>query len=1032
MYNKIEDENVKTFEENLSKFWLDADILNKSIKPENPPFIFYDGPATANGMPGIHHLMAKVLKDTICKYKAMKGYQVKRKIGWDTHGLPVEVNVEKILGFSGKQDIEKYGIDKFNEKCKEDVMKNEKSFKLFTNRMGQLIDTTNPYVTYHNDYIETEWYILKEFFQKGLFYEGTKIIPYCPRCGTGLASHEVAQGYKMVSVNSIYVAFKVKDKDEYFLAWTTTPWTLLANEALAVNPKETYVKIESKGTKFILAEVLASKIFSDYKVIEKFKGKELENIKYEPLFDDLHLDKDKAYYVTLGDFVTMEDGTGIVHIAPSFGEDDFKIGEKYHLPKINPVDKEGKYSKGPWEGRFVLEPELELEIIKTIKEKGNLFKKQKLEHNYPHCWRCDTPLIYYSSPSYYLKTTAFKDEIVKANEKVNWYPEFVGKKRFHNWLSNLVDWSISRNRYWGTPIPLWKCSCGHEEMIGSVEELRNRSINDLTGELDLHRPYVDNIHFKCPKCGKEMTRTKEVLDCWFDSGAMPFAQIHYPFEHQDDFNEYFPADFISEGIDQTRGWFNSLIIISTFLKGVAPYKNVLVNDLVLAKDGSKMHKSRGNAIHPFEALDTYGADAIRWFFVSASPVWTPLRYDEEGIKEVSTKMFLTLKNVYNFFALYREIDDIDPSKLNINNLELELIDKWMLSKYNSLVKNVTENMDNYDITKSAKLIETFVNDDLSNWYIRRNRKRFWSAAKTNKNSKEAVYKVTYEVLLGLTKLIAPISPFLVEVIYKNLTGKLSVQLETYPLVDEKLIDKNLEKKMDKVILLVGLGRKIRDISGIKNRQVLSKALVDIKLKPLIGDLSDLIKEEINVKELIFIKEKDNYLKVKVKANFKELGPKYGKDVNNINKILENLSSDEGYKLMNGESINIQFNGHNEVIEESDVILSVEAKEGYHAEISYEDYIIIDTELSDTLISEGLAREVVSRIQNLRKEMDLVVTDKIDIKYFTKDDTLTKAIKDNKEFISKNTLASSLEEERNDGKELEIDSKIINIKINKTC
>ena len=677
-------------ENETSQYWEENDILNKSIQNRKDDFVFYDGPATANGMPGIHHMMAKLLKDTVCKYKTMKGYRVLRKVGWDTHGLPVEVQVEKELGFEGKNDIEKYGIQKFNEKCRESVWKNEKAFRDFTTEMGQFIDLKNPYITYENNYIETEWWILKKLFDEGYIYDGLKILPYCPRCGTGLASHEVAQGYKEVSVNTVTVPLKLKNKENtYLLVWTTTPWTLIANVAACVNPNEEYVECLSKGYHFIVAKKLADKVLGDnYEVVETYKGTDLEHLEYEQLLPFIETNK-KAFFVTCADYVTMEDGTGIVHIAPAFGADDYEVGLKYDLPMINPVDENGCYTEGPWKGRLVVDSELEVDIIKYLAGEDKLFKKQKMVHNYPHCWRCKTPLVYYSKPSLYIKTTAIKDKIVEQNNTVNWYPSYVGEKRFGNWLENMNDWAISRNRYWGTPIPLWKCSCGHQEMIGSRAELVEKAIEKIDETIELHRPYVDDIHITCKECGKEMTRIKDVIDCWFDSGSMPFAQYHYPFENKELFESQFPADFISEGIDQTRGWFYSLLVISTFVTGKTPYKNVLVNDLLLDKFGHKMHKSRGNAINPFELMEKFGADPIRFYMLYASPVWTPLKFDEDGVKEVQSKFFNTLKNTYTFFQMYANTDEVDPRSYHVDYKDLEEIDKWLLSKYHNLIKFVT-------------------------------------------------------------------------------------------------------------------------------------------------------------------------------------------------------------------------------------------------------------------------------------------------------------------------------------------------------
>ena len=679
-FKELKKEKVNIIEKEILNNWKKIDILNKTIDNRNncKNFVFYDGPATANGMPGVHHMLAKLLKDTICKYKTMQGYRVVRKVGWDTHGLPVELGVEKELGFTSKSDIEKYGIEKFNQKCKESVWKNEEAFRNLTEEMGQFIDLKNPYVTYDNNYIETEWWILKKFFDEGLIYEGYKILPYCPRCGTGLASHEVAQGYRDISVNTVTVPFKIKNENTYLLVWTTTPWTLIANVAICVNPNEQYIKVNSKGYNFIVAEKLANKVLgNDYEVLDTYVGKDLEYIEYEQLLPFINVNK-KAFYIVCDTYVTMEDGTGLVHIAPAFGQDDYEVGRKYDLPVVNPVGEDGKYIEGPWKDTFVMDSNLEIEIIKYLKENDKLFKKEKLNHNYPHCWRCNTPLLYYSKPSLYIETTKFKDKVIENNNKINWYPSYVGEKRFGNWLSNMNDWAISRNRYWGCPIPLWKCSCGHMEMIGSRSELASKSIEKIDETIELHRPFVDNIHIKCPKCGKIMNRIPEVIDCWFDSGSMPFAQYHYPFENQELWEEQFPADFISEGIDQTRGWFYVLLIISTFITGKSPFKNVLVNDLLLDKYGQKMHKSRGNAINPFEIIEEYGADTVRWYMPYVSPVWTPIKFDIEGLKEVYSKFFNTLRNTYNFFALYANTDNLDPREFNVPYENREEIDKWIL------------------------------------------------------------------------------------------------------------------------------------------------------------------------------------------------------------------------------------------------------------------------------------------------------------------------------------------------------------------
>jgi len=1002
-FKELSKEKQSDFEQKLTEKWQKENLLQKTIDNRDDYFVFYDGPATANGMPGIHHMLAKLLKDTICKYKTMQGYKVIRKVGWDTHGLPVEVAVEKELGFSGKGDIEKYGIKEFNEKCRENVWKNEKAFTDFTNKMGQFINLDDPYITYHNDYIETEWWILKRFFDEGLVYDGLKILPYCPRCGTGLASHEVAQGYKEISVNTVTVPFKLKDQDNtYFLVWTTTPWTLMSNVAVAVNPNETYVKCASRGYNFIVAEKLAKKVLGEeFEVVETYLGKELENLEYEQYLPILKVNK-KAFFVTCADYVTMEDGTGIVHIAPAFGQDDYEVGLKYDLPVLNPVDENGCFTEGPWQGRLVVDSELELDIIKYLAAEDKIFKKQKMVHNYPHCWRCKTPLVYYSKPSLYIKTTAIKDKIIEENNKVNWYPDYVGEKRFGNWLENMNDWAISRNRYWGTPIPLWRCSCGHDEMIGSRKELVERAIEDIDETIELHRPYVDDVHLKCPVCGKEMTRVKDVIDCWFDSGAMPFAQYHYPFENKELFESQFPADFISEGIDQTRGWFYSLLVISTFIMGKSPYKNVLVNDLLLDKYGQKMHKSKGNAIEPFTILKNYGADATRFYMLHTSPVWTPLKFDEDGIKEINSKFFNTLKNTYTFFQMYANTDNLDPRDFKVEYKDLEEIDKWLLSKYNKLVKNVTNSFEEYDLNKAVKYLNGFVNEELSNWYIRRNRRRFWASELDN--SKKAVYQTTYEVLVGLCKLSAPIVPFTTDEIYTNLTNEESVHLADYPKCDENLIDETIETRMDLIRDLISLGRNAREESKVKVRQPISEVILDGKNKSTIEDLIDLVKEELNVKEVNFVDDLSEYMNFEVKPNFKVCGPIFGKEIGAFSKELQNITNEDISKLDNGEEITL---GNFKVTKDM-IDVRISSKEGFNAAMENNKFIILNTTLTDELIAEGIARELVSKVQQLRKEKDFNIIDRIDILY-SKNDELNKVMNSFESFIKNETLCDNFVE-----------------------
>lgn len=999
-FKELSKEKQSDFEQKLTEKWQKENLLQKTIDNRDDYFVFYDGPATANGMPGIHHMLAKLLKDTICKYKTMQGYKVIRKVGWDTHGLPVEVAVEKELGFTGKGDIEKYGIKEFNEKCRENVWKNEKAFTDFTNKMGQFINLDDPYITYQNDYIETEWWILKKFFDEGLVYDGLKILPYCPRCGTGLASHEVAQGYKEISVNTVTVPFKLKDQENtYFLVWTTTPWTLMSNVAVALNPNETYVKCLSKGYNFIVAEKLAHKVLGDeFEVVETYTGKDLEYVEYEQFLPILSVNK-KAFFATNAEYVTMEDGTGIVHIAPAFGQDDYEVGLKYDLPVLNPVDENGCFTEGPWQGRLVVDSELELDIIKYLAAEDKIFKKQKMVHNYPHCWRCKTPLVYYSKPSLYIKTTAIKDKIIEENNKVNWYPDYVGEKRFGNWLENMNDWAISRNRYWGTPIPLWRCSCGHDEMIGSRKELVEKSIEDIDETIELHRPYVDDVHLKCPHCGKEMTRVKDVIDCWFDSGAMPFAQYHYPFENKELFESQFPADFISEGIDQTRGWFYSLLVISTFVMGKSPYKNVLVNDLLLDKYGQKMHKSKGNAIEPFTILKNYGADATRFYMLHTSPVWTPLKFDEDGIKEINSKFFNTLKNTYTFFQMYANTDNLDPRDFKVEYKDLEEIDKWLLSKYNKLVKNVTDSFEEYDLNKAVKYLNSFVNEELSNWYIRRNRRRFWASELDN--SKKAVYQTTYEVLVGLCKLAAPVVPFTTDEIYTNLTDEESVHLADYPKCDESLIDENIETRMDLIRDLISLGRNAREESKVKVRQPISEVILDGKNKATIEDLIDLVKEELNVKEVNFVDDLSEYMNFEVKPNFKVCGPILGKEIGAFSKELQNITNEDISKLDNGEEITL---GNFKVTKDM-IDVRISSKEGFNAAMESNNFIILNTTLTEELLAEGIARELVSKVQQLRKEKDFNITDRIDILY-SENNELTNVMNKFESFIKNETLCDN--------------------------
>ena len=1016
-FKNLSDKPVAEVQSEQVKVWKKEDILHKCVtaREGKPAFVFYEGPPTANGKPGIHHVMARTLKDSVCRYKTMKGFQVNRKAGWDTHGLPVEIEVEKQLNMSGKQDIEKYGIKEFNQKCRESVFTYTGMWEDMTERMAYMVDMKNPYITLDNNYIETGWWILKEFFKKGLIYEGHKILPYCPRCGTGLASHEVAQGYKEVKTNTITAKFKRKDRDnEYFLAWTTTPWTLAANTMLTVGPDYDYVRVEmtegdEKGNIFYVAKHLADKVLGEntYKILEEMKGSDLEYIEYEQLMPFIKLKEgEKAFFVTVMDYVTIEDGTGIVHTAPAFGEDDYQCGRKYGVPMIKPVDDQGKYTETPWEGRFVMEDGLDVDIIKWLAGEDKIFAKEKVLHNYPHCWRCGTPLVYYANPSWYIEMSKLKDELVKNNNTVNWYPPYVGEKRFGNWLSEVKDWAISRSRYWGTPIPIWRCECGHLECIGSREELVEKSLEKIDMSIELHRPYVDDIHIKCEKCGKEMSRIPEVMDCWFDSGAMPFAQWHYPFENKDIFFEkLFPADFICEGIDQTRGWFYSLMAISTFIAGKAPYKNVLVNDLILDKNGKKMSKSKGNTVSPFELFDKYGADATRWYLLSVSPAWSPTKFDEDGLKDVISKFFGTLKNVYNFFVLYANNDNVDIDDCFVEPSERPELDRWILSKYNKLVKDTTEYMDSYDHMRTVRVITDFVSEDLSNWYIRRARRRFY--APDMDLDKKSVYATTYEVLVGISKLIAPFAPFIADELYTKLTGEESVHLAYFPEADMSLVCEKTEERMDLVRTLVTLARGTREKERIKVRQPLSEILVAGQYEALIGDLVDLIKEELNVKEVAFDNELDKYMNFQLKPNFKVAGPALGKHIKSFGKSLSEMSPKEVSQKLDSEGyITMDLDGESVKIEKEFVDIRIEAKEGFAVAMENNVFTILDTKLTPELVAEGLSRELVSKVQQLRKQNDFAMMDRINI-YVCPDEDVKSAISEYEDYIKTETLADKL-------------------------
>lgn len=1018
-FENLYDQSVSLNEQKVIENWEKVDLLDLSIKQreDKEKFIFYEGPPTANGKPGIHHVIARTLKDSVCRYKTMQGYQVKRKAGWDTHGLPVEIEVEKKLSLASKQEIENYGIEKFNKSCRESVFEYENLWRKMTQRMGYLIDLDNPYITLDNNFIESEWWILDKMFKDGLIYEGHKILPYCPRCGTGLASHEVAQGYKEVKTNTIVAKFKKKGtENEYFLAWTTTPWTLASNVGLTVSPTETYVKAKQGDEIYYLSKTLAPKVLKEnYEVLEEISGKDLEYQEYEQLMPFLST-SEKAFFIMLGDFVTTEDGTGIVHTAPAFGEDDYKVGKKYNMPVLNPVGDDGKYTDTPWKGRQVTDDDLQVDIIKYLATENKIYSKEKMEHNYPHCWRCQTPLIYYAKPSYYIEVTKFKEKLIENNNSVNWFPQFVGEKRFGNWLENLNDWAISRSRYWGTPLNIWLCDdCGHKESIGSRAELAEKAIEDIDENIELHRPYVDDVTIKCPHCGKPMHRVKDVIDCWFDSGAMPYAQLHYPFENKDNFEENFPADFICEGIDQTRGWFYSLLAISTYVKGVSPYKNVLVNDLILDKNGKKMSKSRGNTVDPFELFEEYGADVLRWYLLYVSPAWSPTKFDIDGLKEVQSKFFSTIKNIYNFFILYANTDDIDIKSINVPYEQRSELDRWLISKYNNLVDYVTKQLEVYDMTKAVREIQDFVNEVFSNWYIRRSRRRFWGSEMTL--DKKSVYITTYEVLTGITQMIAPFAPFLSEEMYTKLTGEESVHLSYYPKFDASKVDLALENKMDMVKNLVKLGRASREEAKIKVRQPISKVVIDAKHKDIIGNLTELIKEELNVKDIEFSTDIIGFMNYDIKPNFATLGKKLGAKLKPLGQTLSTSDSKTIVDTVNKDGqITFNLNGEDTVLTKEDFLINVKAKEGYDVGAEADLFIVLDTNLTKELIQEGYAREFISKIQQTRKNNGYEMMDKIQISY-TSDDEVKEAIEVFDEFIKDETLATKITfEENKDAKE----------------
>ncbi|MFR7992705.1 MAG: isoleucine--tRNA ligase [Lachnospiraceae bacterium] len=995
MYDKVSTNmNFVEREKKIEKFWEDQKIFEKSIENRKgcDTYTFYDGPPTANGKPHIGHVLTRVIKDMIPRYRTMKGYMVPRKAGWDTHGLPVELEVEKLLGLDGKEQIEEYGLAPFIDKCKESVWKYKGMWEDFSSTVGFWADMEHPYVTYDDNFIESEWWALKKIWEKKLLYKGFKIVPYCPRCGTPLSSHEVAQGYKDIKERSAVVRFRVKDEDAYILAWTTTPWTLPSNVALCVHPEECYVKVKAAdGNIYYMAQALLDTVLGGlgdeasgvaaYEILETYTGRDLENKEYEPLFPfacaTVEQQHKKAFYVTCDTYVTLTDGTGVVHIAPAFGEDDANVGRIYDLPFVQLVDSKGQMTKETdWEGVFC--KQADPMILEALENKGLLFSAPKFEHSYPHCWRCDTPLIYYARESWFIKMTAVRDDLIRNNNTINWIPESIGKGRFGDWLENVQDWGISRNRYWGTPLNVWECECGHQHAIGSKQELREMSDN-CPEQIELHRPYIDAVTIRCPKCGKEMHRVPEVIDCWFDSGSMPFAQHHYPFENEELFREQFPAKFISEAVDQTRGWFYSLLAISTLIFNKAPYENVIVLGHVQDKDGQKMSKSKGNAVDPFEALEAFGADAIRWYFYINSAPWLPNRFHEDAVVEGQRKFMGTLWNTYAFFVLYANIDAFDPTKYALEYDQLPVMDKWLLSRLHSMVQSVDTNLENYRIPESARALQEFV-DDMSNWYVRRSRERFW--AKGMEQDKIHAYMTLYTALVTVAKAAAPMIPFMTEDIYQNLVRKVdaaapeSIHLCDFPKVREEYIDRELEASMDEVRKIVVMGRACRNTAGIKNRQPVGTIYVKAPFT-LDNYFSDIICDELNVKKLVFQDDMRVFTSYTFKPQMRTVGPKYGKLLGAIKGALENLDGNAAMdELRESGEIKLSLEGQDVVLSEDDLLIDRSQKEGFVVEQEGEISVVLDTALSDALLREGLMRELISKIQNMRKEAGFEVTDKI--------------------------------------------------------
>ncbi len=1025
MYNKVSPNlDFVEREKKTEKFWKDNDIFEKSMesRKQGPTYTFYDGPPTANGKPHIGHVLTRVIKDMIPRYRTMKGYMVPRKAGWDTHGLPVELEVEKLLGLNGKEQIEEYGMEPFIKKCKESVWKYKGMWEDFSGTVGFWADMDNPYVTYDDNFIESEWWALKNIWDKKLLYKGFKIVPYCPRCGTPLSSQEVAQGYKSVKERSAIVRFKVVGEDAYFLAWTTTPWTLPSNVALCVNPNDTYCKVKAAdGYTYYMAEALLDTVLGKlatedekaYEVLETMKGADLENKEYEPLYDCAKAIADKqrkkGFFVTCDTYVTMSDGTGIVHIAPAFGEDDANVGRKYDLPFVQLVNDKGQLTDDtPYAGLFV--KDADPKVLVDLDKRGQLFDAPKFEHDYPHCWRCDTPLIYYARESWFIKMTEVKDKLVANNNTVNWIPKSIGEGRFGNWLENVQDWGISRNRYWGTPLNIWECcDCGCQESIGSRAELAERSGNPDDAKVELHRPYIDEVTFKCKKCGGTMKRVPEVIDCWFDSGAMPFAQHHYPFENKDLFEQQFPADFISEAVDQTRGWFYSLMAESTLLFDKAPYKNVIVLGHVQDENGQKMSKSKGNAVDPFEALGQYGADAIRWYFYTNSAPWLPNRFHGKAVQEGQRKFMGTLWNTYAFYVLYAEIDQFDPTKYTLNYDKLSVMDKWLLSKLNTMVKSVDDNLANYRIPEAARALDDFV-DDMSNWYVRRSRERFW--AKDMPQDKINAYMTLYTALVTVSKAAAPMIPFMTEDIYQNIvknvdaTAPESIHLCDFPEVNEAFIDKELEENMENVLEVVVMGRACRNASGIKNRQPIGKMIVKAEF-----DLSEFYKEiiedELNVKTVEFTDDVSAFTSYSFKPQLKTVGPKYGKVLGKIKAALAELDGNKAMAQLNAEgALKFDFDGTEVVLEKDDLLIDTAQVEGYVSESDNNITVVLDTNLSPELIEEGFVREIISKIQTMRKEAGFEVMDKIVVNV-SKNDSIIKVVTDNLDEIKAEVLANEI-------------------------